>query len=371
MANASIEHPASSGNFQTKQSSEIDILRSQLINEDDQPLMSSEFFNKTQELLQVLVNDLMACDAKWTLFVATAFSYQYEHKLIPFPPKFAHEETGHDIDALVMVINDTPKLTVILDHIVEENFQELNKEVIELLYWVLITQNNPSLRLLDGQEVEAMLQSMGMKDLPLKPTFIFEIMAAQEFHSQQAFGKVNSVLPLRKGFYGHKLDTFYSIIHNGFTIAHCKGQETLMLSTDFLTTLHKSPCGTAWGYSLCGSLISCTALCEFAYDSAEDNTTPNSRDKAFDDFEIKDPKRVRMRYLLIYGSRLLQEKNHSKDAGKTEWYVRHKYTLAMTTYLLVLASIAVVNSGVSPPITSFIVQKLHGAYECLRKFLAT
>ena len=72
---------------------------------------------------------MLCCDAKWKLFVAAALSYRFDTQLKPFPPRFV-SENGPNINSLVLVINDTPNLRVVLQNITDENFDEIDMEVV-------------------------------------------------------------------------------------------------------------------------------------------------------------------------------------------------------------------------------------------------
>lgn len=349
-------------NFQLDPQSEGD---SQAL-QSQQLLSANEILNKIQSLRVVLEKDLLACDAKWTLFVSTALSYRYEYKLVPFPPRFTNEETGCNIDALVSVINETPKLSVILQNIIEGNVEDMDMGVIDLLHWILITQKNPSLRLVEGEEVKSLLQIVDEKNMTCAPNHVFELTASKGFHSEADFRRRINDLPVQVAYMGQHLDSYYSILHNGF--AKNKNDHHVILSTDLLTSLRNSPCGAAWGASQCGSLISCTALCEFAYDSNVDKITENSRGRSCMDIELDDPGKVRIRYLLFYGSRLPRGHKSSK-AGLAAWISYHKYSLSFVTYLILLTSIVVANIDNDHSIKAFVGTKIQNALGICKKML--
>ncbi|XP_073822246.1 poly(ADP-ribose) polymerase 16 [Musca autumnalis] len=315
-----------------------------------------DFFNKTQALRNALEKDLMACDAKWTLFVATAFSYRNEIKLKPFPPRFSYDQTGRQIDALISVINDTPKLNVVLHNLIRRNFENVDPEVIELLYWVLITQREPSLSLVNFDEISDSLEEM---EAGQKPTHIFELIALEGFHSDTAFKERIMNLPTKFGFYAQSLDSYYSIIYNGWT--EDTDGETIKLSTDLLSSLQKTPCGAAWGASQCGSLISCIGVFEYA-DESDGGERPNGKEL------VVHPLKTRLRYLLFYGSRYPME-DKPQEFGIKAWVLRHKYTITLVAYTLLISTIAIANSGDRGDyIKTFAAKKVGNILAFCRKF---
>ncbi|XP_061394462.1 protein mono-ADP-ribosyltransferase Parp16, partial [Musca vetustissima] len=292
-----------------------------------------DFLNKAQALRNSLQKDLMGCDAKWTLFVATAFSYRNRYKLKPFPPRFGHASDHQNIDALISVINDTPKLNIVLHNLIGRYFDNVDPEVIELLYWILIEQMEPRLRLVNFEEIKDTLQNV---DMPQKPTQIFEVMASEGFHADVDFQKKISNSPTKLGFYGSTLDSYYSIIYNGFSDVTDTGAINISLNLE--SCLQQNPCGAAWGASQCGSLISCVAVCEFA---GGKSTSTGEDHQSY--LEV-DPHAIRMRYLLFYGSRYPLD-NKPEPLGWKAWFLHHKRGILFSTYMLVITTIAVVNSG--------------------------
>lgn len=116
---------------------------STLLLQDAHP--NTDIMMKIIDLKHVLTTDIEACDVKWSLFVAAAQSYRYDSQCKPFPPKYT--TVGDcNIEQLMKVIQNTPPLHVIIYNILEENFNDLNSEVIELLHWCLISLKDPVLR---------------------------------------------------------------------------------------------------------------------------------------------------------------------------------------------------------------------------------
>ena len=83
--------------------------------------------------------------------------------LQPFPPRFV-SEYGPNINSLVLVINDTPNLRVVLQNITDENFDEIDMEVV----------GSPQLRLVDDEGIKRIMRyKMQIDDV--KPSHVFEV----------------------------------------------------------------------------------------------------------------------------------------------------------------------------------------------------
>ena len=83
--------------------------------------------------------------------------------LQPFPPRFV-SEYGPNINSLVLVINDTPNLRVVLQNITDENFDEIDMEVV----------GSPQLRLVDDEGIKRIMRyKMQIDDA--KHSHVFEV----------------------------------------------------------------------------------------------------------------------------------------------------------------------------------------------------
>ncbi|XP_065369961.1 protein mono-ADP-ribosyltransferase Parp16 isoform X2 [Calliphora vicina] len=325
------------------------------------------YLNKIQALQYALETDLLACDAKWTLFVSAALSYRYDLVLRPFPPQFADEQSGYNIDTLISVINDTPKLTVILQNLMEQNYTEFGREIIDLLYWVLIEKREPALRLVEGEELYSLLTSIDEKAMKIKPTHVFEVNALTGFHSQVAFRNRTSDLPLKMAFMGNKLDNYFSILQNGF-IHYTENKNDLELTTDLQTSLQHSPNCAAWGASQCGSIIACTALCEFALDTNEDKIVGNKNDKTCVNIQLRNLQNIRVRYLIFYGKRFPRRLLPKRRFFS--WIYHHKYSLSLLSYMLFLVSIGFANSGSGETFKLYFCTKIDYILDFCRRIIA-
>lgn len=109
--------------------------------------------NQIFNLRLALEKDIAACDIKWSLFTAAAQSYRYHSRLNPYPPKYAtKEKSEYDIDQIRLTISNVPPLHQLLRQIKNEETQ-LNKDVVDLVHWVLCSNSFPLLRCVAKDEV--------------------------------------------------------------------------------------------------------------------------------------------------------------------------------------------------------------------------
>lgn len=119
---------------------------------------------KVKKLTEILENDLVASDFKWTLFVAAANSYKYDSLLKPFPSMFIYSNNQTlDIFKLREVIAAVPAFPVFLkelhriaEHSSFSNMQ-IDEEMIDLIYWCLLSNREPSLKSIDRLNVSISL----------------------------------------------------------------------------------------------------------------------------------------------------------------------------------------------------------------------
>lgn len=108
--------------------------------------------DKIEALKLILEKDLNACDIKWTMFVCAAQSYRYDSRLKPFPPKYASDELN-DIDGIINTIINVPSFNILLNYIRKRDYANLNLDVIDLVYWVLIILRDPILKSVNKKDV--------------------------------------------------------------------------------------------------------------------------------------------------------------------------------------------------------------------------
>lgn len=113
---------------------------------------------KVKKLTEILENDLIASDFKWTLFVTAANSYKYDSLLKPIPSMYINNQTL-DIFKLREVIAKVPAFSVFLDKLRRAAKQtsfsnvKIDEETVDLIYWCLSSNREPSLKSIDRLNV--------------------------------------------------------------------------------------------------------------------------------------------------------------------------------------------------------------------------
>lgn len=339
----------------------------------DRATAATDFLEKIHCLKHLLSRDLLACDAKWTIFVSAALSYRYESQLKPFPSRFENETGECNIETLVAIVNETPKLKIFLKNIIDENYDELDTEVVELLYWVLVRLRDPYLRSVEGEEYENVMSKIPQRTGAMKPSHIFAVCPIANSKSEEVFQNEKKVYPSKFAFHGSKLDSFFSIINHGLHQHMCKNGlfgDGVYLSSELSVSMGYSPFGAGWGASNCGAMLSCVALCEyinnpnhvkFKVDEKHKTDIPNTY------IVITNNDVVRVRYLLFYGRQFPDE--NSARSVIIDWVSRNRYTLSLVCYTLFLASIGLANSGNGLYLRHIITKKVKLGFEIARKWL--
>lgn len=105
---------------------------------------------KIFDIKSALETDLEACDMKWSLFVAAANSSRYDSMLKPYPNKYQIHESN---EKLINAITNVPSFPTVLQSITDKNFDNLNEESIDLIHWVIVGQNDRTLKSIPRNQV--------------------------------------------------------------------------------------------------------------------------------------------------------------------------------------------------------------------------
>lgn len=111
---------------------------------------AAETIEKITALTEILVDDLNACDMRWTLFVAAAHSYRFDSQLKPIPTNPVSGQP-YEIDDLRAVIATVPPFSILLKRL--RTKQTIPVEIIELLHWLLVRVRDPYLKSIDRANV--------------------------------------------------------------------------------------------------------------------------------------------------------------------------------------------------------------------------
>lgn len=122
----------------------------------EEPITNTELQHQPNQIVNLrltLEKDTVACDIKWSLFAAAAQSYRYHSRLNPYPPKYAtKEKSEYDIDQIRLTISNVPPLHQLLRQI-KNGDTHLNRDVVDLVHWVLCSNSFPMLKSVAKDEV--------------------------------------------------------------------------------------------------------------------------------------------------------------------------------------------------------------------------
>lgn len=323
----------------------------------DQPAEVS-VHEKRLSLCNLIRNDIHAADLRWSLFVAAAQSYRHDTILRPFPPKFLSEDTK-EIDRLREVMTQMPAFPTLLSLLENPATDCSDRELlIDLLYWVLVQQDDPVLRTLTKDEFNEALSKVPGPRI-LKPNLIFAITYKNSSEKQKKFLELSKVHNTFWGFHGSRLENFYSILYHGLLKTLFKSGiygNGIYLSSDSNVSLTFSPSGCGWGGSVIGSGLSCLALCEIVDHPDVVCQLPEAEaSKTADDsmcgpvpqkyFVVRNSDMVQLRYLLVYGKNphpVMRQKN--SDDSMIGWFSKHKFLTFMLGYVLLLGAVGISNN---------------------------
>ncbi|KAJ4434433.1 hypothetical protein ANN_22995 [Periplaneta americana] len=287
------------------------------------PSARANIGDRKSVLLQcVLEKDPQAADVKWSLFVAACQSYRYDSCLKPFPPQFIING-AKDIDSLREVVDKTPALSLLAQHLNDPDVYQANPQVIDLLYWVLVHLKDVRMKSVPKLEFDTIMEYVHCETAAPAPNLIFQLVSDPQGTNEVRWQQVSKGYKTLYAFHGSRLDNFHSILHYGLqkhlnkvcpstlrcyvtrndtTSATLKvtmrfaetehivatyrknaphrissqqadGPENsprynslfghgIYLSSELSVSLPYSPMGYSWGRSIVGSEMSCVALCE-------------------------------------------------------------------------------------------------------------
>ncbi|GLG99731.1 Poly [ADP-ribose] polymerase [Gryllus bimaculatus] len=220
--------------------------------------------NKLVTLRRLLESDLPSADVKWSLFVAACQSYRYDSCLKPFPPLFMKGDTK-DIDGLREVVDKTPALPVLLQHLHDPDVYHTNPVVIDLLTWVLAHFKDYHLKSVQKKEFNLVLNQVHCETPVQPPNFIFQLNSTSNSVQEIRWEDLRKGRKTLFAFHGSRLENFHSILHHGLQQHLTKNAlfgRGIYLSSELSVSLPYSPMGYGWGRSLLGDQMSCVALCE-------------------------------------------------------------------------------------------------------------
>ncbi|KAK3923753.1 Protein mono-ADP-ribosyltransferase PARP16 [Frankliniella fusca] len=314
--------------------------------------------DKRAALAACIRADIYAADLRWSLFVAAAQSFKYDTVLRPFPPQFGRGDVK-EIDRLREVMTQMPAFPTLLS-LLENPATDCSDrgELIDLLYWVLIVQDDPGIRTLSKEEIDEVIAQAPGGKLP-RPHFIFAVNQKKVTEKNKRFTELSKSFKTFLGYHGSRIDNFFSILCHGLISTLSKREvygKGTYLSTDFSTSLNFSPSGCGWGASLIGSGLSCMALCEVLehpdviYEKSDADTKKTAEDSQFGPVPqkyilVRNSDLVQIRYLLVDGKNPHSLTCH-KEANDSMigWFCKHKMFTLMLGYVLLLSAVGMSNS---------------------------
>jgi len=326
----------------------------------EEPLVKTEYQNYPNQIVdlrQQLEKDITGCDIKWSLFVAAAQSYRYHSRVNPYPPKYAtKEKSEYDIDRIRLTILSVPSLHQLLRLI--KNGGTVNKDVVELVHWVVCSKSYPTLQSVAKEEFEATLKKVDFITPVSIPTHIFKVEPPPNSPAEEKFRQHATDRNTLYAFHGSKIDSFYSIANFGLQQHLCKTAlfgDGIYLSSEMHVSLSFSPIGPGWKLSTCGQELSCIALCEFVdhpqhlkchikeQSHERESERKNSQHVPDKYFVITNNDIVRLRYLLIFAKPPDQPVQIHRNPIMN-WIYNNKSVATMCFYAVVLLAVGLANS---------------------------
>ncbi|XP_060658359.1 protein mono-ADP-ribosyltransferase Parp16 [Drosophila nasuta] len=289
------------------------------------------------KLQKHLESDLLACDARLSLFVAAANSYRCESLLCPFPEDFLDSKQRPNMNAIFDVIADFDRLEFILQQILTGNYSSGHKNVFKLLYAVLVKHGERvALSTLQPCEFEELYTHLKISAPSTPPTQIFEVTPSLKCAHTKAYSSLRDQYPVKIGFYGGKLEELYSMM----TVGCLPLDEPIRLFCNVDDALSQSQYGSSWGASRCGALLSCVAVVEFAV-----MPTLVIKDEEQRHVIVHDADCIQISYLLFFGKSftqyetalMLQPRVYVDWDATFRWLASKKYAISLGVYLMMLS----------------------------------
>lgn len=310
---------------------------------------------KVIALRNMLENDLQAADVKWSLFVAACQSYRYDSCLKPFPPQFILNDVK-DIDSLREVVDKTPSLILLTQHLYDSDAYQTSPQVIDLLYWVLVHLKDVRMQSVPKSEFESVLQCVHCETAAPAPDLIFQLVRSPHGKNEMRWQNVSKGHNTLFAFHGSRLDNFHSILHYGLQQHLNKNSlfgRGIYLSSELSVSLPYSSMGYSWGRSVVGSDLSCVALCEVVdHPDVKCQDSGKARSLAKDSIGGEVPQKyyvvmnsdlVKVRYLLVY-SKFTPRSDAAANGTWIGWLRQHKVLTFLFGYVLLLALIGFSNN---------------------------
>lgn len=289
------------------------------------------------QIKKCLHSDLLACDARVSLFVAAAQSYHYAALLRLLPGEL------QNIDIVLDAIVSLDRLERLSWHSFERSKRHV---LLYLLHTVLVRHGEcVALATLQRNDYGALYAHLKMPAPQQAPTQIFEVTSSLECPHTQAYVQLRERSPVRLGFYGARgwLDELYAMLTVG-RLPHDKPIE-LLPTVD--AVLQQCPHAASWGASRCGAMLRCVAAVEYVMPPEEEESALSpDQGKVI----VRDANCMQISYLMFFGTsvekyeRMTLATTLSQTWSKfTEywrrisgWFEENNHVLSMCVYAMCL-----------------------------------
>lgn len=203
------------------------------------------------EIRKCLRSDLLACDARMSLFVAAATSYRYKALLRLLPANL------QKIDLILDTIMNLDRLERLKR---PTRFGGCDYRALKLLHTVLVQHGEcAALATLQSSDFAALYAHLQIDPPKQTPTHIFEVTPSLKCAHTKAYAQLREEYPVRMGFYGGRLDELYAML----TVGCLPNDEPIELGSNMDAALEQCTHSAAWGASRCGAMLSCVAVVEY------------------------------------------------------------------------------------------------------------
>jgi len=305
-------------------------------------------------LLQLLDQDLLACDVQLSLFVAAASSYRQDTTLRPFPPFFLTSNGERDVEGLQAALASLPSLEDLIKGL-KESSVILSAKLLKLLLWVF--GGGLRLRCLSKTEAEGVM-SLPRRDSATskssshpQPQVVLEVQGPGLSSWEERVSNESNLW----AFHGSRLDNFHSILNFGLQQHMNKVSlfgEGIYLARDLGVCLAYSHRGQTWQKSALGNSISAVAVAQVLDHPTQVNLHSADARGEVEGSEggrlpdmyvvVRNNELLKIRYIMIY-----RHETSALRAGRgiiAAWVGRNRMLLLLLAYAAMLAFIGLANS---------------------------
>lgn len=282
-----------------------------------------------------LRDDLLACDARWSLFVAAITSYRYDALARPFPKDFMNCSHQPDIDRVTAMIGDMPRMEIILEEFGDGNYSRFEPDMMKLLYTLFVKHGDRvALSTVPISKHSVLLENLKVSSELSQPTNIFSVHPSYKMsHTRHYEALKAKTKDVKVGYYGGNLNTFYSMLTAGI-LPYGK---PINLYSDMSEALKKSPPGAGWGGSRCGSVLRCVAVVDYVNIPEHVSVTVDEVSGKVSSVLIKDAKCMQITHLLVYGQSCAEYEASKPYNQVINWLDNNKHIISLGVYLMMIS----------------------------------